>query len=130
MLPATISVAPNSPSALAKANTVPAAIPGQAKCKEIVQNIFHSDIPKVLAALSMFLSICSKAPFEVLYISGKDTTTAAITVADQEKIIFISIRESSFPTGPFFPNISNRMKPSTVGGSTIGSVNKASIRLP
>jgi hypothetical protein len=69
----------------------------------------------------------------VLYISGKETTVAAITVAGQEKIRCMPIENKIFPIGPFFPNINSKKKPRTVGGSTIGSVKRASrktLKLP
>jgi hypothetical protein len=50
-------------------------------------------------------------------------TTAAITVADHEKAIFM-VKKSmkNFPIGPLTPKIYNKKNPTTVGGSTIGSV--------
>lgn len=126
MLPAIIKVAPNSPRALAKDSIAPEATPGQAKGRVIVQKILHSETPKVLAASKILESIISKAPLVVLYISGNDTTVAAITVAGHEKITFMLIRFKSFPMGLFIPNINRRKNPKTVGGSTIGIVNRAS----
>jgi hypothetical protein len=105
---------------------VPEIIPGKERGTVIVQNILRSDTPRVLAALIILLSICSKADRVVLYIIGKDTTIAAITVACHENIICIPKEKSNEPIGLFFPNISNNKKPRTVGGSTIGIVNKAS----
>ena len=50
-------------------------------------------------------------------------TTAAITVADHEKAIF-TLKNSTkkLPIGPITPKIYNKKNPTTVGGSTIGSV--------
>lgn len=126
MQPANIKVAPNSPRALAKARIVPAAMPGKAKGTVIVQNILNSLTPKVLAAFKIFLSICSKAPLVVLYIKGKATTVAVITVADQEKINLTPKEDKNLPIGLFIPKINRRKKPKTVGGNIIGRVNKAS----
>ena len=126
IFPASIRVAPNSPRALAKASTVPDAIPGKASGKATVQNIRHSETPKVLAAFKIFSSICSKAPAVVLYIRGKATTVAAITVAGQENISLIPKENKIFPIGPFLPKVTNKKKPSTVGGKTIGKVKMAS----
>ena len=50
-------------------------------------------------------------------------TTAAITVACHEKAIF-TVKKSikNFPIGPLTPKMYNKKNPTTVGGSTIGSV--------
>jgi hypothetical protein len=50
-------------------------------------------------------------------------TTAAITVAGHEKAIF-TVKKSikNFPMGPLTPKMYNRKNPTTVGGSTMGSV--------
>ena len=66
------------------------------------------------AAPSMLVSICSKAPRVVMYISGKDTVTAEITVAVQEKTTTAPSRPSSIPMGPCLPNNINRPRPTTV----------------
>ena len=61
--------------------------------------------------------------------SGKATTTAAITVACQLKTSGNPIWSNHAPTGVLRPkNMSNR-KPQTVGGSTIGIVKIASMML-
>jgi hypothetical protein len=52
MLPATISVAPNSPRARAKESTIPETIPGQARGRVIVKKTRGSVAPSVLAASS------------------------------------------------------------------------------
>jgi hypothetical protein len=56
----------------------------------------------------------------VRYISGKETTAAAITVAGQEKTIETPMRRSNWPSGPWRPKSSRRRKPTTVGGRTSG----------
>lgn len=126
MLPASISVAPNSPMDLEKDKTVAAAIPGHARGTVIVQNILLSETPRVLAAFIMLLSICSKAPLVVLYMIGKDTAAAAMTVADQENTICIPMEYRNAPMGLFLPNIISNIRPRTVGGSTKGKVKTAS----
>ena len=50
IFPASIDVAPYSPSALANASTVPESTPGPADGMTTFQKIFHSDIPSVRAA--------------------------------------------------------------------------------
>ena len=50
-------------------------------------------------------------------------TTAAMTVAGHENAIFIAKKSiKNFPIGPLIPKIHNKKNPTTVGGSTIGSV--------
>lgn len=82
----------------------------------------------ILPALSISSSRVSKAARTVLYISGKDTTAAARTVACQEKIIGNPTLMKNCPTGELRPKIIKRKKPTTVGGRTIGSVKIASRR--
>ena len=53
---------------------------------------------------------------------GKETTIAAITVACQEKIKDIPKFFKIDPKKLFRPKITNKKKPVTVGGKTIGSV--------
>ena len=72
-------------------------------------------------------SICSKDERVVLYIIGKATTVAAMTVAVHEKIILVSKSFNSFPIGPFLPQISSKKKPRTVGGKIRGRVKMPSI---
>jgi len=55
--------------------------------------------------------------------SGKDITTAAITVADHEKaILYPKKSRKKRPMGPWVPKMNNRKKPATVGGNTKGRV--------
>ena len=62
--------------------------------------------------------------------SGKDITTAASTVAVQEKAIFTpKYCKKKMPIGRFTPNRYKRKKPATVGGSTSGSVSTPSRRI-
>jgi hypothetical protein len=50
-------------------------------------------------------------------------TTAAITVAGHENAIFTAKKSiKKLPIGPLTPKIYNKKNPTTVGGSTIGSV--------
>ena len=127
ILPATIKVAPNSPKARAKDKTIPAIIPLLAKGKLIRQKIDHSEAPKVLATCKSFLSICSNAPKDVLYINGKATTVAVIIAAYQVKTILMLSGISIFPITPFLPNSSSNKKPTTVGGKIKGEINIPSI---
>ena len=81
MFPASMAVAPNSPKPRANASTPPLIIPGKALGINTFKKMFHSLIPKVLAAYTKSVSTCSKAPLEFRYMSGNEMTTAAITVA-------------------------------------------------
>ena len=62
----------------------------------------------------------------VLYIKGKATIVEAIIVAVPEKTIDLSKVKSIFPIRPFFPNITSKKNPTTVGGKTSGRVNNPS----
>ena len=87
-------------------------------------------MPRVRAAAMRFGSTCSNAPLAERYMSGKDITTAASTVAVQEKAIFTpKYCKKKMPIGRFTPNRYKRKKPATVGGSTSGSVSTPSRRI-
>ena len=73
-------------------------------------------------------STCSSAARAVMYISGNETTAAAITVAGQEKTTVVPTRNRSWPIGPFLPKSRSRRKPTTVGGRMSGS-NKTPSRI-
>lgn len=89
--------------------------------------MLHSLMPRVRAAAMRFGSTCSNAPLAERYMSGKDITTAASTVAVQEKAIFTpKYCKKKMPMGRFTPNRYKRKKPATVGGSTSGSVSTPS----
>lgn len=126
MLPASIIVAPNSPSARAKARIVPAITLGIEFGNVTRKKSSVSDIPSVRPAFRRFSSICSNAPLEVRYIKGKETTVDAITAPVHEKMTDAPILSSSWPIMLFLPNIMRRKKPTTVGGSTSGRVNRPS----
>ena len=119
-------VAPNSPKARVNDSTSPASIPERAFGKSTYQKIRHSDTPSVLAAARIFGSSCSKAPRAVRYMSGSDTTMAAMTAAFQVNTSVISNCSRKRPIRLRFPNNSSRKKPTTVGGRTSGSVMTAS----
>src|SRR5579875_96162 len=120
MLPASISVAPNSPRARANAKIVPARIPGQASGSDTRRNTRHSDAPKVRAACRSVRSSCSSAARTLKYISGNETTAAAITVAGHEKTTLAPKCSSKRPIGPCRPKSNSKINPTTVGGSTSG----------
>ena len=92
----------------------------------ILQKIFDSETPNVLAALIMSGLSCSKAPRVVRYISGNETITAEIIAACHVKTKLTSNCKRNFPTSPRLPKISSKKNPTTVGGKIIGKVNTAS----
>src|SRR5699024_5746615 len=85
--PASMRVAPNSPSPLAKLSTSPANSPGQANGNDIDQNMFQRDFPIVNAAFSRLRSYCLNAADALWYINGKETTIAATSAPYHVKTI-------------------------------------------
>ena len=123
IFPAIMAVAPNSPSPLAKARMPPHAMPGSAAGNITFQKIRHSENPRVLAANIRFSSTCSSAPLAERYMSGKEITTAASTVAPQENAILTpKYSTKKAPIGRRIPNKYRRKNPATVGGRTRGRV--------
>src|SRR5471032_2382265 len=86
MLPATISVAPNSPIERANASSVPPSTPRQASGKVTRRNTPNGPMPSTLAACSSCVSTVSNAARAPFSTSGNATTAAAITAACQVKI--------------------------------------------
>ncbi|CEM61157.1 hypothetical protein TPHV1_150039 [Treponema phagedenis] len=80
-------------------------------------------MPSVFAASKYSLSTCKNDPRAVLYISGKLTTTAAITVAQYEKTIWKLSKLYIGAKTPRAPKNMSNKNPTTVGGSTNGKVN-------
>ena len=60
------------------------------------------------------------------YISGKLTTTAAMTAAFHVNTKLISNCNKNFPTALRLPSSNNKKNPTTVGGNTIGNIITAS----
>ena len=123
ILPASMDVAPYSPSALASVRIVPATSPGPADGTATFQKILYSGIPSVLAAWIRFTSICSNAALAFLYISGNAITVAAmIQPAQVCTTLMPNCSYSRIPNGRLLLNRRSRKNPAAVGGSTIGSV--------
>ena len=101
-------VAPYSPSALAKASTVPARIPWRQARMRTCQKIQVLDSPSVWPDQARFSSKLSKAPRAVRYISGNATTTAAATPPGQFMTSLIPICIRKLPSGRRVPNRSSR----------------------
>ena len=76
MLPATISVAPNSPSARAEPRMSPATTPRRASGSVTRHRISHSDEPRVRAAFSRTGSTPATAAREALQAAGVWETVA------------------------------------------------------
>src|SRR5471032_1025285 len=109
MLPATISVAPNSPIARANASSAPASTPRQASGSVTRRNTPNGAIPSTRAACSNCRSTVSNAERADFKISGSDTTAAAITAACHVKIrLMPNARCSHAPSQPLRPNTTSR----------------------
>ncbi len=86
MEPATISEAPNSPMARAKASSVPARMPGQASGSVTRKNTPQRDCRKVRAAASNSGSTCASAVLAAFNTKGNATRVEASTAPCQWKI--------------------------------------------
>ena len=104
ILPAIISVAPNSPMARAKDRTVPAMIPFFDSGSIILRNVSNSECPRVYEALTRFRSIDSMAAREVFIMSGSATTKDASTAAYQVNMMLKPVEPyRDLPSNPFLP---------------------------
>ena len=109
MLPATISVAPNSPKARAKASSTPARMPRQASGKVTRKNTATLPRPSTRAACSSCMSTPSNAARADLQTNGKATIAAAITAPCQVKIrLMPKLRSSQPPSQPRRPMTTSR----------------------
>ena len=121
IFPANVMVAPNSPRLLAKTNTKPLIIPGEARGRLILKKVLSRDAPRVMEAFSYTGSINSKEALMVLTASGVDTTTDAMTSAAKLKDKRICrISASHFPMNPLLPKNKSSRYPVTTGGATRG----------
>src|SRR3972149_4887691 len=112
ILPATMRVAPNSPVALAKAMTVPAAIPRHARGSVIVLMIYHSVLPRSRAASSISFPTPSIAAFAGFTNKGRDETREASTAPFHVKTICIPRTSSTvLPKTSFFASSHARTRP-------------------
>ena len=123
IFPATMRVAPNSPTALAKLRTQPAIMPFFARGRVMKSAVSNSFLPRIRDASSTFLSTAPMAAVVVFTIRGKETTKAAMAAACQVKRIPLPVSlVKILPITPFFPSRITRMYPVTVGGRTMGMV--------
>jgi hypothetical protein len=105
MFDTNVMVAPNSPSALAKASTVPAAMPGIARGSVTVANTQSGDAPSVAAASSLLRSIASMARRMARTIRGKLITAAASAAPVQRNDRTMpNVCSRNSPRGPRRPN--------------------------
>src|SRR3989304_6540804 len=92
MFPATIIVAQNSPSALAKLRIRPAVNPLFASGRVTRKRVWISDFPRVNAAFSYSISTDSIAAFADFIIIGIATTVAATTAACHVNIMLQPVK--------------------------------------
>ena len=87
------------------------------------QKIYVLDSPSVCALYMRLWSKPSNAPRTVRYMSG-NVTIAVANIAEYHVIVrrTPNISSTGAPTGPSGPMVMSRKKPTTVGGSTMGSV--------
>ena len=97
MLPATMIVAPNSPSARAKASTAPASTDGHASGRLIVRKMRAGDAPSVAATRSYRALTCSNPARAVRTRSGSPMIAIASTTAFHVKTTSIPSRSSTPP---------------------------------
>src|SRR5450830_13930 len=109
MLPATISVAPNSPSARTKPSSTPARMPRQASGKVTRKKIAISEMPSTRAACSSCPSTASKAARAGLKTRGKATTVEAMTAPCQVKMrLMPKLSCSQMPKVPRRPSSTSK----------------------
>ena len=114
-------VAPNSPSARAKARVAPASTPGQHSGKVIVRNVRQRPAPRVRAALSSRRSTASSDKRIARTASGSAITAAATAAPVQRNSrVTPNQRWSGSPSGPFGAKASSNTQPVTTGGTTSG----------
>src|SRR5699024_5844543 len=128
ILPATMSVAPNSPIARAKLNNAPVTSAVVDRGRVTFMNVCSLFAPSTFAAFSISASTFKKPAFADWYISGNATTVLAMTTAYHVNMMVAPKRVSyRSPMKPLFPNINLSRKPTTVGGTTRGSSKSVSI---
>ena len=103
----------------------PTIIPGIEIGRVIVKKTLKGEAPRVLAALSIFVSIISIANLMDRTINGNpiiaQAKTAPVHLNANVKLKFSS---RNFPRGPFFPNKIKSKYPVTTGGSIKGKLIK------
>ena len=108
-LGATITVAPNSPSARANASTAPERMPGKAKGRVTRVKVRQGSAPRVRAADSRPGSTASTESRTERTRNGRPTTAPARAMPSQVKTISNRKRsKSSPPTKPLRPKITSR----------------------
>ena len=122
-------VAPNSPSARAKAKSTPARSPRRASGTVMVQKTRHGEAPRVRAICSRRGLVSSNATRAARTSSGNDMTPSAMATARQVKTTSMPrCACSQPPMGPRRPRIFRRMRPVAIGGMTSGSATSVSTR--
>ena len=127
ILPATMMVAPNSPSARAKANSMPPAIPRLARGSVIVKNTRHGPAPNVCATCSSRWFTSSKATRAERTSNGNDITPSAIKTPRQVNTMSrLRVSCKKPPMTPRRPRNLSRINPVATGGMTRGRVTSVS----
>src|SRR5260370_18705861 len=121
MFPAIRIVAPNSPSALEKASSVPARTPRQANGSATPQKTCSRVFPSVRATTSRRGFPSSEAGRAQRTKNGKDIVAAAITTAFQVKTSWMPRRFRTLARRPWGERSAKSSTPTAVGGSTSGS---------
>ena len=104
MLETKVMVAPNSPSALAKASAAPAARPGMASGRSTCRKVAQRRAPRLAAISSYSRGIASNDSLIARTNSGKAMTAAASTAPVQRKASSMpSTSPSQAPIAPWFP---------------------------
>ena len=126
-----VIVAPNSPSARAKASVAPASTPGQHKGKVIVRKVRQRPAPSVRAASSSRRSTDSSDSRIARTASGKAITAAASAAPVQRNSrVTPNQRSSGPPIGPAGAKAISSTQPVTTGGTTNGRWISASSKVP
>src|SRR5882762_3596471 len=121
MLPATMIVAPNSPSALLNPRTAAARRPRRASGSVISMKVLTGPRPSVRATPSRRRSTSSKATLAVRATRGKAMTDEASAAPFHVNRTSRSKPRISSPSGPLRARRTSNRYPTAVGGRTSGS---------
>jgi hypothetical protein len=125
--PATMMVAPNSPSARANASSIPPMMPRAARGTVMVKKTRQPLAPSVRAICSRRGLTSSKATRAERINKGADITLKASKTARQVKIMSrLRWRCRKPPRAPWRPKTCSRIKPTATGGMTRGNVTTVS----
>ncbi len=126
MLPAIISVAPNSPSARENPSRAPASRLRPASGSVIVRNTRAGEAPSVAATSSYRRGTCSKPARAARTTSGNPITAIAMTTAFHVNTTRKPIASRAWPRALRGDRTRSRSTPVATGGSTRGSATSVS----